>query len=72
MTAPSTPDQIEVIQCQTGYKVGDLVSMKLQRDWLAIWCDRIRLMRWDVPQTELRWFRCTSTSPGSMWPEVDE
>ncbi len=55
----------------TEYEVGDRISMVVHRDWLAIWWDRITTMRWRVPQTETKWFECTSKSAGSIWPQVD-
>lgn len=54
----------------TQYEVGDRISMVVNRSWLDIWWDRVTTFRWHVPMTEKRWFQCTSTSAGSIWPEV--
>jgi hypothetical protein len=55
---------------QPDYVVGDHIEVSFQRDWVAIWWDRVRQLRWDVPTTEARTFECISSAPGAIWPEV--
>lgn len=54
------------------YEIGDIVSVEYARSRLAIWWDRIRLWRWNVPTREPRYFKVTSMTAGSMWPEVGD
>lgn len=53
-----------------GFKVGDKIRVPFKRSWLDIWWDRITTLRWSVDLTEQRTFICTSTSAGSVWPEM--
>lgn len=45
-----------------GMKAGDMADVRVPRSRWSIWCDRIRLLRWDVPKTE----PATMVCAGSM------
>lgn len=53
------------------FQVGDVVATDFVRPWLSIWLDRLTTLRWRVPMTERRYFRCTTLAAGGMWPEID-